>query len=148
MSADYYYASSQYAATAAPHAPHTSQGLYPAAQAPSGPGWHAAAPDPMAGGYPHPYAAPYGAYPAPAYAPQSLAARGSPFLGLTNERFLKGVLIGAAATYLLTNESVQRTAIKGAVKLWGLVQGGVEEIKERFHDAEAELHAAENAKGD
>lgn len=60
---------------------------------------------------------------------------------LFNDRFLKGLLIGAAAAYLLTNESVQRTAIKGAVKAWSLLQGGVEELKERFHDAEAEIRA-------
>jgi hypothetical protein len=41
---------------------------------------------------------------------------------------------------------VQRTAIKGVVKSWSLVQGAVEEIKERFHDAEAEIHAAESSK--
>jgi len=61
--------------------------------------------------------------------------------GLLNDRFLKGLLIGAAAAYLLGNESVQRTAIKSAVRAWGLVQGGVEELKERFHDAEAEVRA-------
>jgi hypothetical protein len=60
---------------------------------------------------------------------------------LFNDRFLKGLLIGAAAAYLLTNESVQRTAIKGAVKAWSLLQGGVEELKERFHDAEAEIRS-------
>ena len=61
--------------------------------------------------------------------------------GLFNERFLKGMLIGAAAAYILTNENVQRTAIKGAVKAWSLLQGGVEELKERFRDAEAEIRA-------
>jgi translation initiation factor 2 alpha subunit (eIF-2alpha) len=53
------------------------------------------------------------------------------------------MLIGAAAAYLLTNESVQRTAIKSVVKVWSVLQGGVEEIKERFQDAEAEIRAAE-----
>jgi hypothetical protein len=66
--------------------------------------------------------------------------------GLTNDRFLKGLLVGAAAAYILTNESGQRTAIKGAVKAWTAVQGGLEEVKERFQDAEAELHAAEAEK--
>ncbi|MCP5277761.1 MAG: hypothetical protein H6935_05280 [Thiobacillus sp.] len=65
----------------------------------------------------------------------------SSLLGFANDRFLKGLLIGAAAAYLLTNENVQRTAIKGAVKAWSLLQGGVEEMKERFHDAEAEIRA-------
>lgn len=85
---------------------------------------------------------PQGVIPAGAYQPQ----QSTPFFNFANDRFLKGLLIGAAATYLLTNESVQRTAIKGAVKAWGFLQGGVEEIKERFQDAEAELHAAEAEK--
>jgi hypothetical protein len=78
--------------------------------------------------------------------PQAPASSSSSFFNLGNDRFLKGLLIGAAAAYLLTNESVQRTAIKGVVKLWGGIQGGVEEIKERFHDAEAELQASESHK--
>ncbi|KAA6187042.1 hypothetical protein F2Q65_03935 [Thiohalocapsa marina] len=102
-------------------------------------------------GVPH---MPQQGYPADAYAappgmgqamnPQgTYPARQTPsVLGFTNDRFLKGLLIGAAAAYLLTNEDVQRTAIKGAVKLWSTVQGGVEEAKERFRDAEAEVHAA------
>lgn len=96
------------------------------------------------------------AYPAgqyPSYAYQALQAHAYPvqqsgsFFNFSNDRFLKGLLIGAAATYILTNENVQRTAIKGAVKAWSMVQGGVEEMKERFQDAEAEIRAAEAAKG-
>ncbi len=49
---------------------------------------------------------------------------------------------------MLTNESVQRTAIKGVVKAWSMLQGGVEEIKERFQDAEAEIRAAEAGHGE
>ncbi|MEA3638889.1 MAG: hypothetical protein VBE63_02975 [Lamprobacter sp.] len=92
-----------------------------------------------------PMAAPAGAgaMPGSGYSAQSAS---SSFLNLGNDRFLKGLLIGAAAAYLLTNESVQRTAIKGVVKLWGGLQGGVEEIKERFHDAEAEIQASESHK--
>lgn len=69
----------------------------------------------------------------------------TPFFNFSNDRFLKGLLIGAAAAYILTNESVQRAAIKGAVKAWSMLQGGVEEIKERFQDAEAEIRAGEAA---
>ncbi|WP_206199350.1 YtxH domain-containing protein [Parasulfuritortus cantonensis] len=78
---------------------------------------------------------PHMAYPmyAPYYRQQSAS--------MFNDRFLKGLLIGAAAAYLLTNETVQRNAIKGTVKVWSLLQGGVEELKERFHDAEAEIRA-------
>jgi hypothetical protein len=80
----------------------------------------------------YPYAAGY-AMPPTFYAQQNTS--------VFNDRFLKGLLIGAAAAYLLTNETVQRTAIKGVVKAWSLVQGGVEELTERFHDAEAEIRA-------
>jgi hypothetical protein len=76
---------------------------------------------------------------APQFAPQFAQQQQSS--SLLNERFFKGLLIGAAAAYLLTNENVQRTAIKGAVKAWSLLQGGVEELKERFHDAEAEIRS-------
>jgi len=61
---------------------------------------------------------------------------------VTNTRFLKGAVVGAVAAYLLSNPEVQQAAIKSAVKGWSLLQGGVEEMKERFRDAEAELHAA------
>jgi hypothetical protein len=94
---------------------------------------------PMQPGYPMNV---YGALPPPPPPPQQSSAPS----GLTNDRFLKGLLIGAAAAYILTNESVQRSAIKGAVKAWTLVQGGLEEVKERFQDADAELHAADMAK--
>lgn len=65
----------------------------------------------------------------------------------SRDRFVKGLLIGAAATYLLTNDQVQRAAIKSAVKAWSTLQGGVEELKERFQDAEAELRLAEQERG-
>lgn len=89
------------------------------------------------------YAQGYAAMPGGAY-PQQAQQQGA-FLNFGNDRFVKGLLIGAAATYLLTNESVQRTAIKAVVQVWSAVQGGIEEAKERFHDAEAELqHTAQS----
>lgn len=59
-----------------------------------------------------------------------------------NSRFVQGLLFGGVAAYLLTNETVQQNAIKAAVRTWSMLQAGVEEMKERFRDAEAELHAA------
>lgn len=67
----------------------------------------------------------------------------SSFLNFKDERFLKGALVGAAVTFLLTNDSVQKNSIKSLVKIWSLLQGGVEEVKERFRDAEAEISAEE-----
>ncbi len=60
-------------------------------------------------------------------------------LGLNDSAFVKGLLIGAGATFLLTNDTVQKNMIAAMVKLWSSLQGGVEEMKERFRDAEAEL---------
>lgn len=78
--------------------------------------------------------------------PQPQAQPQSPFslagLGLTDDAFVKGLLIGAGASFLLTNETVQKNLISTLVKLWAGVQGGAEEMKERFRDAEAELQAA------
>ncbi|MGI6246457.1 MAG: hypothetical protein ACOYJQ_11890 [Pseudochelatococcus sp.] len=58
------------------------------------------------------------------------------------DSLVKGLLIGAGAAYLLTNETAQRTILRAAVQLWAAVQGGVEELKEKLHDAEAEFAAA------
>ena len=74
----------------------------------------------------------------PAPTPES-----TPFFNITDAGFIKGAVIGAAVAYLLTNETVQENAIKTSVKTWSLLQGGIEEIKERFRDAEAELHATD-----
>lgn len=63
-------------------------------------------------------------------------------LGTTpNERFFRGLIIGAAATYLLTNESAQKAIIKTGMKLYETVVGGVEEMKEKIMDAQAEYEA-------
>lgn len=81
----------------------------------------------------------------PRYAALSAPRQTAP--ASSRDRFVKGLLIGAAATYLLTNDQVQRAAIKSAVKAWSTLQGGVEELKERFQDAEAELRLAEQERG-
>lgn len=132
MSSDYHAYPTQYPYAAQPHVPPGGQvppGAYPVGTYPMGAG--------------------YGAYHDPSHTYAAMSGRAYPAQqsgSWLNDRFLKGLLIGAAATYLVTNESVQRTAIKGAVKVWSLIHGGVEELKERFRDAEAELHTAEEAK--
>ena len=60
----------------------------------------------------------------------------------TND-FIKGALIGAAATYLLTNEKAQKAIFKTFAKGSQMLQAGVEEIKERIEDAKAELEASQ-----
>jgi hypothetical protein len=57
----------------------------------------------------------------------------------SNSGYLKGFLLGAGVTLLLTNPTVQKTLVRGTVKLWSLAQGGVEEVKEQFRDIKAEM---------
>lgn len=90
--------------------------------------------------YAHPVVLPPAQQQPPVYPP--LYAQ-PPASASPRQHFLTGMLVGAAAVYLLTNEEVQRTAIRTAVRAWTLVRGGVEEMKERFRDAEAELRAGQ-----
>jgi hypothetical protein len=144
----------------APHA-YPYPGQYPA----QGYGYAAQGPGPLVGGFHGPVTHPAPGYPmgVPMGMPMGTATgmpMGIPMAGyamanvapasadssllssLTSSRFLKGLVIGGAAAYLLTNDQVQRAVIKGTVKVWTLVQGGVAELKERFQDAEAEIRAA------
>lgn len=57
----------------------------------------------------------------------------------SNSGYLKGFLIGAGVTLVLTNPTVQKALVKGTVKVWSTLQGGVEEVKEQFRDVKAEM---------
>lgn len=61
------------------------------------------------------------------------------------DSLVKGLLIGAGATFLLTNETAQRAIIRSVVHVWSAIQGGIEEVKERVRDAEAEVAEADPA---
>ncbi len=61
------------------------------------------------------------------------------WFAVTDPGYIKGLLLGAAATYLLTNPKVQRAMVKGVVTLWTSVQGSVEEVKEQIQDIKAEM---------
>ncbi|AUI67297.1 YtxH domain-containing protein [Beggiatoa leptomitoformis] len=87
-------------------------------------------------GYPPVYNAPL---PAPAPVTGAHDQSFASFFNFRDERFLKGAITGAALTFLLTNESLQKNTIKSLVKVWNTLQGGIEEVKERFQDAEAEI---------
>jgi hypothetical protein len=111
----------------------------------AGPPWGA----PMAawpGAHQFPYAYPYGPGFAPGWGPPAGAAQasapGTQALGLLNNRFVMGMLVGGALTYVLTNEAFQRAAIRGVMQVWLNIQSGMEETKERFRDAESEIKAA------
>ena len=89
------------------------------------------------------------AQPQQASAPAQSAEKPSIFssgLGIHNDALVKGLLIGAGVAYLLANETVQKNLMTAGVKLWSALQGGVEEMKERFRDAEAEAHASKKGR--
>ncbi|MDY0328687.1 MAG: hypothetical protein RBR07_10590 [Arcobacteraceae bacterium] len=73
--------------------------------------------------------------------------RGFSLLGnTTGDKFLRGLLIGGAAAYILTNENAQKAIIKTGMKVFGAVAGGVEEFKEKIMDAKAELETEQEEK--
>jgi hypothetical protein len=53
--------------------------------------------------------------------------------------YIKGLVLGAGLTFVLTNPKVQRALVKGAVSLWSSVQGGIEEVKEQIQDIKSEM---------
>ncbi|ADU66752.1 hypothetical protein LGV61_10105 [Desulfurispirillum indicum] len=75
-------------------------------------------------------------------------ARSALFGGSQSDRFIKGLLIGAAATFLLTNEKAQQTIIKAGVALFTQVASSVEELKEKVEDARAEAQEERMAQED
>lgn len=71
------------------------------------------------------------------YAPAGSLTHG--WLAVNDPGYVKGLVLGAALTFLLTNPKVQKAVVKGAVTLWSTVQGGVEEVKEQIQDIKAEM---------
>lgn len=71
--------------------------------------------------------------------PAASPAFGGGWFDFSNGCYLKGFALGAGITLLLTNSSVQKALVKGVVKVWSIVQGGVEEVKETFQDVKAEM---------
>lgn len=62
---------------------------------------------------------------------------------MSRNELIKGILIGAGVTYVLTNENAQKALFNSFAKLQNMLNMGLEELKERFEDAKAELE--ENA---
>ena len=56
-----------------------------------------------------------------------------------SEQFLVGVLIGAGATYVLSDEQLRRHIIRYALQTYGNIMGGLEELKEQVADIQAEI---------
>lgn len=61
--------------------------------------------------------------------------------GFNSADFLKGALVGAAVTYLLTNKGAQENIMKAVSKGTELFQAGMEEMKERMEDAKAAMES-------
>jgi len=53
--------------------------------------------------------------------------------------YLKGFLVGAGITFLVTNPTIQKAVVRGVINLMSVVQGGVEEVKEQIKDIKAEM---------
>jgi len=65
------------------------------------------------------------------------------YLGLdvSAPTFWKGALLGAGVTLLVTNETVQKTVMRGMTKMMTATSSGIEELKEKYEDAKAEVDA-------
>ena len=72
---------------------------------------------------------------------QSIPVSSSVQSGFNNGDFIKGALIGALATYLITNKNAQETIMKTIGKGSELFSAGIEELKERYEDAKAQMQA-------
>ena len=68
-------------------------------------------------------------------------ANGQANSGFSTGDFVKGALIGAAVTYLLTNKNAQEKAFQAFGKGSELFQAGIEELKERYEDVKAQMQA-------
>ena len=64
--------------------------------------------------------------------------------GFVTGDFIKGALLGAAVTYLLTNKNAQETIMKAFGKGSELFSAGIEELKERYEDAKAQMQAQQH----
>lgn len=66
----------------------------------------------------------------------SLTTQGTGFFG---SPLVKGILIGAAVTYLLSNKDAKDTLAKGVAKLQNFASAAIEEFKEQVEDAKASM---------
>lgn len=61
-----------------------------------------------------------------------------------SNQFLVGLLLGAAATYVLSDEQMRGRLMQSGIKLYTSLTGGLEEMKEQMADIQAELAAEQN----
>ncbi len=62
-----------------------------------------------------------------------------------SEQFLVGLLIGAGAAYVLSDEQLRRQIIRYALQTYGNIMGGLEELKEQVADIQAEIRVEQAA---
>ncbi len=62
-----------------------------------------------------------------------------------SEQFLVGLLIGAGAAYVLSDEQLRRQIIRYVVQTYGNIMGGFEELKEQVADIQAEIRVEQAA---
>ena len=79
---------------------------------------------------------------------QQVPAPSTTVLGLDvkSSTFWTGAAVGAGLALLVTNESVQKGVVKTFSKMMAAVGGGIEEIKEKYEDAKAEVEAEATGK--
>lgn len=87
------------------------------------------------GGYDEGYYVPSYGYNAPPAQPSG----GRAWFDFSNGVYMRGLLIGAAVAVVVANPTLQRAIVRGAVKVWTGLQGGVEELKEQVQDIKAEM---------
>ncbi len=62
-----------------------------------------------------------------------------------SEQFLVGLLIGAGAAYVLSDEQLRRQIIRYGLQTYGNIMGGLEELKEQVADIQAEIRVEQAA---
>lgn len=83
---------------------------------------------------------PYGA-PGPGMDGGLLQGMAAFFPSRGTEQFVLGMMIGAAAAWVLTDEELRGKLVKAGMKLYAGVAGGFEEMKEQMADIRAEVDA-------
>lgn len=87
-----------------------------------------------------------GQYPVPAQQAAGVDNGLGSWFAFSNPGYMRGFLLGAGVTLVLTNPRVKKAMLRGTVKLWSIVQGGVEEVKEQFQDVQAEMSQKEETR--
>ena len=61
------------------------------------------------------------------------------FTNTGKNQFLLGLLLGAGAAWVLSDEELRGKILRALMKAYGQLMGGVEEIKEQMADIQAEM---------